>query len=159
MSTVSRSGEVSLERYQRAVAACAVMNLRQASRVVTSFFDEALRPSGLRATQLNILMAIAVGAPPTVTGLAEVLAMDRTTMTRNLQLLRRRGLIAADEVALTAKGRQAAARAMPMWERAQAVVVEALGSDRWRALLKELAAAKAAVRGRDRRRGHGGQAS
>jgi DNA-binding MarR family transcriptional regulator len=146
-----RSEEVSLDRYARAVEACAVMNLRQASRVVTAFFDDALRPTGLRATQLNILMAIAVGAPPTVTGLAEVLAMDRTTMTRNLQLLRSRGLIKGDEVALTGAGRRAAARAMPYWERAQATVVEALGGARWRALLGELAAAKAAVRARRRR--------
>ena len=138
--------DVSLDRYQRAVAACAVMNLRQASRVVTAFFDEALRPSGLRATQLNILMAIEVGAPPTVSGLAEALAMDRTTMTRNLQLLQKKGLIAAGEIALTARGRRTAASAMPMWERAQAVVVEALGKERWRGLLKELAATKAAVK-------------
>jgi len=145
---MKRSQEVSLDRYRRAVAACAVMNLRQASRVVTAFFDDALRPSGLRATQLNILMAIEVGAPPTITGLAEVLAMDRTTMTRNLALLRGQGLIARDEVALTTKGRRAAARAMPYWEGAQALVVEALGGARWSALLSELAATRAAVRSR-----------
>src|SRR5262252_2542605 len=126
------------------------MNLRQASRVVTAFFDAALRPSGLRATQLNILMAIEVGAPPTVTGLAEVLAMDRTTMTRNLQLLRRRGLLEDRAVALTAKGRRAAAFAMPRWELAQAAVVDALGQERWSSLLGELAAAKAAVSPRSR---------
>ena len=143
---MSAPDELSLDRYQRAVAACAVMNLRQASRVVTAFFDEVLRPSGLRATQLNILMAIEVGAPPTITGLAEVLAMERTTMTRNLQLLRGRGLIASDRIALTAKGRRAAAVAMPMWEKAQAIVVESLGGERWRSLLGELAATKAAVR-------------
>jgi len=151
MSSVSRIEPVSLDRYRRAVAACAVMNLRQASRVVTGFFDDALRPTGLRATQLNILMAIEVGAPPTVTGLAEVLATDRTTMTRNLQLLRHRGLIRPNEIGLTAEGRRAAARAMPYWERAQATVVEALGSSRWSALLAELAATKAAVRSRPRR--------
>ena len=152
---MKQAEEVSLDRYRRAVEACAVMNLRQASRVVTAFFDDALRPSGLRATQLNILMAIEVGAPPTVTGLAEVLAMDRTTMTRNLQLLRGRGLLATDRIALTPKGRRAAARAMPMWERAQGAVVDALGSDRWRGLLKELAVTKAAVRSRRRREADG----
>ncbi|SRR6266849_907242 len=145
---MKRSGEVSLDRYRRAVAACAVMNLRQASRVVTAFFDDALRPTGLRATQLNILMAIEVGAPPTITGLAEILAMDRTTMTRNLQLLRGRGLIEHGRIALTVAGRRAAARAMPYWEGAQALVVEALGGERWSALLRELAATKAAVRSR-----------
>ena len=144
------SEEVSLDRYRRAVAGCAVMNLRQASRVVTAFFDEALRPSGLRATQLNILMAIEVGAPPTITGLSDVLAMERTTLTRNLRLLRNRGFIAANSIDLTTKGRHTAAVAMPMWERAQTVVVDALGSDRWKALLAELAVTKKAVRARRR---------
>ena len=152
------SEQVSLDRYRRAVAACAVMNLRQASRVVTAFFDEALRPSGLRATQLNILMAIEVGAPPTITGLSEILAMERTTLTRNLRLLRNRGLIVANSIDLTAKGRRTAAMAMPMWEHAQTVVVDALGPDRWQALLAELAVAKKVVRARRRgakqRKGH-----
>ena len=142
---------VSLDRYRRAVAACAVMNLRQASRVVTAFFDEALRPSGLRATQLNILMAIEVGGPPTVTGLSEILAMERTTLTRNLRILRNRGLVVTNAIDLTPKGRHTAAVAMPMWERAQTVVVDSLGTDRWQALLAELAATKNAVRQRRRR--------
>jgi DNA-binding MarR family transcriptional regulator len=135
-------------RYRLAVAACAVMNLRQASRVVTAFFDDELRPAGLRATQLNILMAIEVGAPRSVTGLAEILAMDRTTMTRNLQLLRRRDFIEKSRIALTKEGRRAAAAALPYWERAQATVVGTLGEKRWSALLGELAATKRAVRTR-----------
>lgn len=139
-----------LDRYRDAVTACAVMNLRQASRVITAYFDDELRPTGLRATQLNILMAIEIGAGSTITGLAEILAMDRTTMTRNLQLLRRRGWIDAKRVALTAAGRRAAATALPRWERAQETVVGTLGEKRWSALLHELGATKAAVRARSR---------
>lgn len=134
-----------VRRYRDAVTACAVMNLRQATRVITAFFDDELRPTGLRATQLNILMAIEVAGAATVTGLAEILAMERTTMTRNLQLLRRKGLIEANAIALTPKGRRAAAKALPHWERAQAAVVGTLGQRRWRFLLRELGAAKATV--------------
>jgi DNA-binding MarR family transcriptional regulator len=141
-----RSDAAFVDRYRKAVEACAVMNLRQASRVITAYFDDQLRPAGLRATQLNILMAIEVGVPGTVTGLAEILATDRTTMTRNLQLLRRRRLIEKGRIALTKEGRHAAATALPYWERAQATVVDTLGGNRWTALLKELAATKAAVR-------------
>jgi DNA-binding MarR family transcriptional regulator len=146
----ARRGEVLLSRYRTAVAACAVMNLRQASRVVTAYFDDELREAGLRATQLNILMAIEVGVPKSVSAIAEILATDRTTMTRNLQLLRKRGLIEKDRIALTAKGRGAAAAALPLWERAQATVVDALGGNRWTKLLEELAATKAAVKRRRR---------
>jgi len=148
-----RSGKEAalLKRYRTAVAACAVMNLRQASRVVTAFFDDELRAAGLRATQLNILMAIEVGAPRSVSAIAEILATDRTTMTRNLQLLRKRGLIDNERIALTAKGRSTAAAALPLWERAQATVVDTLGGDRWSNLLDELAATKAAVSRRRRR--------
>ena len=135
-----------LGRYRDAVSACAVMNLRQATRVITAYFDHELRSTGLRATQLNTLMAIEVARPATVSGLAEILAMERTTMTRNLQLLRRRGLIEPGRIALTPKGRRAAAAALPHWERAQANVAGTLGRQRWAALLKELAATKATVR-------------
>ena len=153
---MSRSQASLLGRYRDAVAACAVMNLRQATRVITAFFDDELRSTGLRATQLNILMAVEVARPATVSGLADILAMDRTTLTRNLQLLRRRGLIEPGEIALTARGRKAAATAMPHWERAQATVVRTLGEKRWSAILHELAVTKATViRSRRARRRRG----
>ena len=82
-----------LTRFKDAVQACAVMNFRQVSRSVTARFDDQLRPAGLRATQLNLLMAIETAAATTVTELAEILAMDRTTTTRSLKLLRDRGLV------------------------------------------------------------------
>jgi len=124
------------------------MNLRQAARAVTAQFDAELKSTGLRATQLNLLMAVETGAATTITDLAEILAMDRTTMTRNLKLLRDRGLVEAGRISLTAKGRRSAAVALPLWEQAQARFVESLGSQRWESLIDELAAAKAAIRTR-----------
>lgn len=141
-----------LARYTSLVQACAVMNFRQVSRSVTTRFDDQLRPVGLRATQLNLLMAIETGAATTVTGLAEILAMDRTTMTRSLKLLRNRGLVEKTRIALTGKGRHAAAAALPLWEKAQADILGGLGARRWAALLRELAAVKALLEGRSGRR-------
>lgn len=139
---------VTLTRYRNLVQACAVMNFRQVSRSVTARFDDQLRPAGLRATQLNLLMAIETGAATTVTGLAEILAMDRTTMTRSLKLLRDRGLVEKTRIALTDKGRRAAAAALPLWEKAQAEILGGLGQKRWAALLSELAAVKDLLEGR-----------
>jgi DNA-binding MarR family transcriptional regulator len=128
------------------VLACAVMNFRQVARSVTARFDDQLRPVGLRATQLNLLMAIETSTATTITDLAEILAMDRTTMTRNLKLLRQHKLVESKRIALTAKGRRAAAEALPLWEKAQAEILDSLGKKRWAALLDELAAVKSSVR-------------
>jgi DNA-binding MarR family transcriptional regulator len=122
------------------------MNFRQVARSVTAYFDDRLRPVGLRATQLNLLMAIETSAAVSVTRLAEVLAMDRTTMTRNLKLLRDRRLVEKNRIALTSKGRRLAAEALPLWEKAQAQILESLGDRRWQALLRELEATKASLR-------------
>jgi len=143
---------VTLTRYRNVVRACAVMHFRQVSRSVTARFDDQLRPAGLRATQLNLLMAIETGAATTVTGLAEILAMDRTTMTRSLKLLRDRGLVEKRGIALTERGRRAAAAALPLWEDAQAEILGAMGEKRWTALLGELAAVKDLLEGRSHRR-------
>ncbi len=116
---MSDQTEATLARYRDAVLACAVMNFRQMARAVSAHYDSQLRPAGLRATQLNLLMAIESDAATTITGLAEILAMDRTTLTRNLKLLRDRGLVEKKRIALTAKGRRSAAAALPLWERAQ----------------------------------------
>jgi DNA-binding MarR family transcriptional regulator len=137
-----------LERYRRVVQACAVMNFRQVARSVTARFDDQLRPVGLRATQLNLLMAIETTSARTVTDLAEILAMDRTTMTRNLKLLRDRKLVEQTRIGLTQKGRRSAATALPLWERAQAEILGSLGKERWAALLSELEAVKAAIQPR-----------
>lgn len=149
---MSEKAATTLARYQEVVRACAVMNFRQVTRVVTAHFDDALRPSGLRATQLNLLVLIEGAFATTVTDLAGILAMDRTTLTRNLKLLRARGLVEADRIALTSKGRKAAAAALPLWEVAQAGIVKGLGERRWVALLGELTATRDVVHDRARSR-------
>ena len=125
---------------------CACFNLRKASRTVTQLYDEILQPSGLLATQFTLLVAIALAGSVTITHLAEELVMDRTTLTRNLKPLERQGLIeiapGQDQrtrvVTLTASGREALVKAIPLWEQAQASVVEGLGQNRWSTLLSNL---------------------
>jgi DNA-binding MarR family transcriptional regulator len=142
--------DATIARYRSAVLACAVMNFRQMARAVTAHYDAQLRPAGLRATQLNLLMAIESEAATTITDLAEILAMDRTTLTRNLKLLRDRGLVEKKRILLTAKGRRSAAAALPLWERAQQQFLKGLGTRRWAALLEELAAARGSLQSRSR---------
>ena len=103
---MNEAAGLTLARYREAVQACACMNFRQAARLVTAHFDEHLRPAGLRATQLNLLMAIEAADVATVTDRAEILATDRTTMTPKLKLRGGRKFVGKDRIALTGKGRR-----------------------------------------------------
>ena len=135
-------------------ATCACFNLRRAARAVTQYFDDRLRPSGLRATQFSLLAATRVHEPVPVSRLAEITLVDRTTLTRNLGLLERQGLLRIDpgrdrrvrSASLTDRGRRALLRAFPLWKGAQEAVVGRLGTNRLRHLLAGLAAAVEATR-------------
>ena len=118
---------------------CAALRARMASRKVSRIFDEALRPLGLKVTQFTLLAAIERGAPSSITELAEALAMERTTLTRNLRILERRGLIEIGPetrrrcrpLRVTEKGKVLLQAALPVWRNAQNRVVARLGRDRW----------------------------
>ena len=122
----------------RKANACACFNLRKAARAVTQLYDDALRPSGLRATQWSLLMVIRARGVVAVSELAEHAVMDRTTLTRNLKPLERDGLIRirpgedrrVREVTLTRRGQAALGRAYPLWREAQAGLAKRLGSSR-----------------------------
>jgi DNA-binding MarR family transcriptional regulator len=130
---------------------CACLNVRRAARAITELYDEALAPSGVRITQFPLLIAIAVSGSATLTDLARALGMDRTTLSRSLKPLERQGLIAVvpgqdrrtRTVVLTTAGRDALARALPLWERVQGRVMEQLGQARWQDILGGLAAIEA----------------
>ena len=73
---------------------CACFNSRKAARAVTRFYDHMLAPSGLKATQLTMLGAISISGTARMSELASLLALDKTTLTRNLRRLQADGLIA-----------------------------------------------------------------
>lgn len=123
-------------------AGCACRNLRRTARAVTQLYDDTLRPSGLRITQFTLLVAVALSEPVAITRLADALDLDRTTLARDLKPLTERGLVqvAAGEdrrqrkVRLTGQGREAIEQAYPLWQHAQARIVEGSGPDRWQGL-------------------------
>ena len=125
---------------------CAGFNLRRASRAVTQHFDHALAPLGLRTTQFTLLGALALAGPVSTNELSVGLVVERTTLTRNLRLLRDAGLVEAvpgrtgREVrfALSDEGRDALARAIPIWREAQGSIVAAFGESRWPTMVAEL---------------------
>ena len=125
---------------------CTCFGLRKAARAVTQMYDRALKPTGLRTTQFSLLAVAERAGPRGMAELAELLVMDRTTLTRNLKPLLDRGLLKSVEgadrrrrpVAITAKGRAALAKALPYWQEAQVRMAGSLGRARWRRLLGDL---------------------
>jgi DNA-binding MarR family transcriptional regulator len=116
---------------------CLCLHTRRTARLLTQFYDDALRPTGLRITQFLLLAAIHQAQPITHQALADILGMDRTTLTRNLALLERDGLAVVAKVAddkrenhirLSSAGRHAVQRAMPHWQNAQQELLDRLGN-------------------------------
>jgi DNA-binding MarR family transcriptional regulator len=135
------------------MAACACYNLRKATRAVTQMYDDALRSTGLRATQFTLLTFLSGLGPVRITDLAKAVGMDYTTLVRNLNLLERDGLAASHsgedgrvrEVSATARGQRALAAAFPLWEKAQARIAKDLGRERLGRLLSDLSATATAT--------------
>lgn len=117
---------------------CVALHVRMTARAVTRAYDEAMRPSGLKVTQFALLAALSVGQFRSVTELAEALALERTSLTRNLQLLAAEGLIQpvacagrATPYAVTPAGEAALERAKPYWVAAQQRLEGGLGEEVW----------------------------
>ncbi len=135
-------------------AMCACNQLRRSARTVTRLYDEAIAPSGLKVTQLPILVGLGSAGELPVTALAEALALDRTTLTRNLKVLEERALVSVVEddgdarvrlVSLTAEGGRVLAGALASWKGVQKSVEARFGGERLRALYGELDALGVAV--------------
>jgi DNA-binding MarR family transcriptional regulator len=125
---------------------CACRNVRRAARAVTGLYDRVLAPTRLRATQVTLLVALEKAGPIPFTRLAGVLGMDRTTLTRNLEPLRRAGLLILRPgedrrvrlATITPTGRKAITAAIPLWEEAQRQITDGLGRGRWEAVRRDL---------------------
>jgi DNA-binding MarR family transcriptional regulator len=112
-------------------SSCICLRVQRASRAVGRRFDHAFRSLGLNNWQFTLLMSLANIDQPSVNTLARELAMDRTTMTRNLRVLERRGLLATNpdirdgrikRVSLTAAGRKLLVSAIERWREVNAAV-------------------------------------
>src|SRR4029077_15542203 len=125
---------------------CIAVRLRRLNRVVTNFYDDALRPLGLKVSQLNILIVTARLGLPRPAPVCEILQLDTSTLSRNVKPLQAHGWleVVPDEDArtqpfrLTPQGRRLIEKAVPAWEEAQRRATELLG-DEGTALLDKVA--------------------
>ncbi len=139
MGADSRSKSV---EWARAVSReCVCGSLRRATRVITKLYDEALKPTGLKATQFGLLSSLMALGSSTLTQLAEAMVVDHTTLTRNLDVLEARGLVVTEEgqdrrerqLRLSEKGAAALSDAYPLWQAAQARAMQIGGLGNWTA--------------------------
>ncbi|MBM6404787.1 winged helix-turn-helix transcriptional regulator [Phycicoccus sp. CSK15P-2] len=116
---------------------CLAGNLRAAARAVTRTYDEALRPHGLRVTQVAVLAAVRRHGPSGPTALSRALGTERSALARELRVLERRRLVAftpdpadgrARQVGLTPEGAALLAECAPAWRTAQREMTERLGA-------------------------------
>lgn len=105
--------------------ACLCLHVQRAARALARRFDKAFRDLGLTHGQFSLLMSLNRQEPARMADVADVLAMDRTTLTAALKPLQRRRLatVAVDpddkrgrRLMLTARGRALLAAALPIWE-------------------------------------------
>ncbi len=114
---------------------CIADKLRLLNRMITNLYDEALRPAGITTSQMNILVVVARYDTATPGQVGRWLHMERSTLSRNLDRLRKQGLLAATtagrgralELRLTAEGTRALQKGLPHWRRVQRKARSLLG--------------------------------
>jgi DNA-binding MarR family transcriptional regulator len=113
-----------------ATRACHCLAARRRARAVTRLYEEKLRPHGLRATQYSILALLAVKGVTPVGELADLLGLERTSLTRSAAVVERNGWISSGEsddarerpLHLTDEGLEKLTAAFPDWKEAQDLV-------------------------------------
>jgi len=121
---------------------CACQNLRRVTRIVSRIYDQELRKAGTEITQFGLLTALALTGEANQKHLSVGFAMDSTTLTRTLGLLRQRGWVRVRRgrdrrervFSLTPEGRRQMAKGQPYWERAEAKLRQQLGRALWESM-------------------------
>jgi len=117
-------------------AECLAMRSRLIGRTVTGIYDDALRPVGVTAGQLNILAVVVRRSPVSPGEVARTLNIERSTMSRNVERMKRNGwltirpgeLASSQELRITKAGRRVIEQAEPLWRKAQGRARDILGA-------------------------------
>ena len=128
---------------------CVSNNLYKTARVIGRIYGEEMRSSGLQRSQFAILDNLTAIGPVALNQLADVLCMERTTLSRNLKPLVKQGYIniaaaktdgRVKEISITSTGRAKYKQALKLWRHAQQRIINAYGEAPWRTLERSLGA-------------------
>lgn len=126
---------------------CSCHMIRKSARKITQFYESSLREAGIKPTQFSILAALANTGPIQLTQLADGLLLERTSLTRNLNVLEHNGWVELQTgeddlrrrvVSLTKKGYKQLDQAIPYWKKAQKAIANEMGQHTIAGLRKTL---------------------
>jgi len=117
---------------------CSCNMMRKSARKITQFYENSLREADIKPTQFTILATLANTGPILLTQLADRLILERTGLTRNLNILERNAWIEIQPgeedsrqrvISLSKKGYKQLDRTIPYWQKAQKSIAKDMGQD------------------------------
>lgn len=114
---------------------CIANKVRLLNRAVTAVYDEALRPHGIKVSQMSVLITVAKMERASPGAVGRTLHMEKSTLSRNVERMRARGWLEVvpstdgrnTELGVTATGHRLLHDIHPAWNRAQRRAAEMLG--------------------------------
>ncbi|MCH8976137.1 MAG: MarR family transcriptional regulator [Proteobacteria bacterium] len=125
-------------RKYKQLSECSCNMMRKSARKITQFYENNLREAGIKPTQFSILATLANTGPIQLTQLANRLVLERTSLTRNLNVLERNTWIDIQPgeedsrqrvVSLTRNGYKQLDCAIPYWQKAQKAIAKDMGQE------------------------------
>ncbi len=126
---------------------CACGNIRKTARTITQFYDRYIQSTGLSSPQCSLLYTISLHGNISVCELGTILLMDQTTVTRNIEILRKQGYITIEKgetdarkksIFITQSGEEKLDVALPLWEEAQLQIERELSGGEYQSFLNML---------------------
>ncbi|MBW2430893.1 MAG: MarR family transcriptional regulator [Deltaproteobacteria bacterium] len=122
---------------------CLSVRLRLMNRLVGAIYDDALRPHDIKASQLNILVAVSAFGRVTSQQLCQMLHMDPSTLSRAVTRLKKNRWLEVQpsgegkilKIEVTQKGFKKIEQVYPDWEKAQVRAAKVLGESTSEAII------------------------
>jgi DNA-binding MarR family transcriptional regulator len=119
------------------VGECIAVRVRLINRVISALYDDALRPYGLRISQVNILAAVAHLGETRPAEVSRILRIEKSTLSREVELMKRNGWLKSEPptggrnqtIRVSPEGLKLLGRVQPSWEEAQAEAKLLIGED------------------------------
>lgn len=134
---------------------CTCRNIRMTARVTTQYFDKIFLEAGIKAAQFALLSDISSHGTITINELAEILLMDQTTVTRNIENLRKLNYVYVEQgrdlrkkyVSISKNGHAKLQEALPLWLEAQENLISQIGEHKYEEFLNTLGEIQRLTRG------------
>ena len=139
--------ELDQKQADHIIQVCACANLRTVSGSLTQLYNRLLKPTGLKITQYYMLGNIYTSPDISIGRLGEIMLLDQTTVTRNLNILKDSGLVEIHRaehdsrtkvVSITELGYEKLNNATPVWYEVQERIESSIGKDEYIDLLNKL---------------------